>query len=239
VELDELDTKPFPGTEGTLRAVYWHDFKRTALVLRALLEADPEDGAMAVLQRTAQTLASRPATEKRDLLFFHSALFAKNFANVGQRSNLARWVRRLRKKARPSSDLGPSGDGYVPLNKEMPATEATSHEIEVQPQGEAEGRFVSAFTERVYRQLANDVRRAGAVPIFLVTPNVLRAQLGLRPESSVAATVISFNNAKDYPQLYRKEMRFDSDHLNGAGSEEFTKLLADKFLRRLHQNEVR
>jgi hypothetical protein len=239
VELDELERNPFPGTAGTLRALYWHDWERTVLLIRAVLRASPDEGALGLLRRTGQLLVRRRAPEERDLLLFHSVLFAKNFANVGQQSNLARWVTRLWKKGKPSSDLGPGGDGYVPLNKEMPASGATSDQAEMQPLGEGEGKFVSVLTERVYRQMADEVRRAGAVPIFLVTPNNLQTRLEFRPESGVAATVISFNNAKAYPQLYRKGMRIDPNHLKGAASEEFTKLLADDFLQRVQQDQIR
>jgi hypothetical protein len=217
IELCELETK----TRRTSRAVYWHDWKRTALVLRAILDAPLENGA-----------------EKRNLLFLHSVLFAENFANVGQRRDLARWVRRLWKKGSSFKDIGPNKDGYSPLNKEM-KTAAASDEAELQVARESELRFVSPLIASAYRELADDVRRSGAVPIFLVTPNVTQTRLGFGPEAAVGATVLSFNNAKEYPQLYRKEMRVDSDHLNGAGSEYFTKLLAEDFLQRLRQNQIR
>ena len=240
VELDELETKPFPGTERTPRALYWHDWQRTALVLRAILDAGPEDGAAALVRRIGEILVSTPAmAERRNLLFFHSVLFAENFANVGQRSDLVRWVRSLWKKGRRSKDIGPNGDGYTPLNKEMTASQAIDYKTDLQRLGETEAEFVSALAASAYRQLAEDVRRSGAVPIFLVTPNVVQSRLGFRPESGVAATVMSFNNATEYPELYRKEMRVDPDHLNGAGSEYFTKLLAEDFSQRLRQNQIR
>lgn len=240
VELADLETKPVPRTEGTSRALYWHDWKRTALEFRAILEAEPEEGVAALLRRIAKILVSRAGSERRNLLFFHSALFAKNFANVGQQEDLARWVRRLwKEKRKPVKNLGPNGDGYTPLNKQMTATEAMSDEADLPHSGETEPRFVSALTASAYRQLVDDVRGTGAVPIFLVTPNVVQTRLGCRPDSGVAATVMSFNNAKDYPQLYRKEMRFDSDHLNGPASENFTKLFAENFLQRVQENQIR
>jgi hypothetical protein len=240
VELGELETKPFLGNEQTSRVLYWHDWKRTALVLRAILGAAPEDGAVAVWRGIGEIVAFRPTmSERRNLLFFHSVLFAKNFANVGQRSDLARWVRGLWKDEMRSKDIGPNGDGYTPINNEMTATEATNDQANLPSAGENEVRFVSAFAASAYLQLADDVRRSGAVPIFLVTPNVVQTRLGFRPESGVSATVMSFNNAKDYPELYRKEMRVDPDHLNAAGSEYFTRLLAEDFSQRLQQNRIR
>jgi hypothetical protein len=236
VELRELETKPYPGTERTPRVVYWHDWKRTALVLRGIFEDDPEDASVGVLQRLSEIVVAR---EKRNLVLFHSMLFAKNFANVGQRSDLARSARRFWKKELPSKDIGPNGDGYLPINRETIATDAIIDAVHVERKDEAGSRFVSALTASAYRQLVDDIRRAGAVPIFLVTPNAGQTRLAFPPESGVAATVLSFNNANEYPELYRKEMRFDSDHLNGAGSENFTKLLAQEFLHRVQQNEIR
>ncbi len=227
VELGELETERSPGTEGTPRAFYWRDWKRTALLLRAILAGDSDLGSRLT------------ASERLNLLFYHSVLFVKNFANVGQQSDLARWVRPLwKKKRKPAKDLGPSDDGYTPLNKE-PAAEATSDKGGPPHLGGTEARYLSTVAASAYRQLADDVRRLGAVPIFLVTPNAGQTQLGFPPQSGVAATVMSFNNAKDYPELYWKEMRFDSDHLNGPASENFTRLLAEDFWQRVQQHEIR
>ncbi|HKP94022.1 MAG TPA: hypothetical protein VJS88_09010 [Chthoniobacterales bacterium] len=236
VELSELETKG----ERTQRALYWHDWKRTALVLRAVLEAGPEEGAVTLFQRIWEVLCSRAATsERRNLLFLHSVLFAENFANVGEREDLVRWVRPLWKKGRLSKDIGPNRDGYIPINRETMATQPMPDEASLQRRAGTETRFLSALTASAYRQLADDVRRSGAVPIFLVTPDGGQSRLGFRPESGIAATVFAFNNAKDYPELYRKEMRVDSDHLNGAGSEYFTRLLAQTFLQSVYQDRVR
>jgi hypothetical protein len=116
---------------------------------------------------------------------------------------------------------------------------APTNEADLRRTAESDVRFVSARATSAYRQLAEEVRRSGAVPIFLVTPNVVQTRLGFPPESGVPGTVMSFNNAKEYPQLYRNEVRWDSDHLNAAGSEEFTKLLAEDFLQRVRQNQIR
>lgn len=239
VELAEVETKPFPGTEGTPRALYWHDWKRTALVLRAIVGAGAEDGAVALLRRTGAFVVRPAAPETRNLLLSHCVLFAKDFANVGQRGELARWVRRLWKIELPSKDIGPNSDGYISINKEIMETEGIRSGTDSQEAGAPESKFLSAHAAAAYRQLADDVRGSGAVPIFLVTPNVEQTRILFPPESGVAATVMSFNNATEYPALYQKEMRFDPDHLNGPGSEMFTKLLAAKFLQGIHQNEIR
>jgi hypothetical protein len=47
-----------------------------------------------------------------------------------------------------------------------------------------------------------------------------------------------FNDAKAYPQLYRNEVRFDADHLNGTGAEEFTRLIADNLSRLINEGRI-
>jgi hypothetical protein len=58
---------------------------------------------------------------------------------------------------------------------------------------------------------------------------VTQIELGFRPESRMAATVMSFNKAGVYPQLYLKDMRVDGLHLNARGAEEFSRLVAENF----------
>jgi hypothetical protein len=219
IELGELETRRVPETEGTSRSLYWHDRKRTSLVLRAI-----HDG--------------RGYWEARDLLLFHGTLFVKNFTNVGRKIDFSAWMARWKEEAL-STKLGPRGDGYVPLTREMPAAEAAAYETELKYAVDNSGsRFVSASTEQYYRQVAEEVRRAGAIPVFLMTPLTMQIKLGFRPESGIAGNVMSFNDARAYPQLYRKEMRIDGSHLNGVAAEEFTRLIAENFSRLRRENRI-
>ena len=220
IELDELQTKRVPEAEGTRRALYWHDLKRTSLVIRAIHEGGGY-------------------WEARELLLFHGALFVKNFTNIGRKIDFSEWMSRLWKEEALSKELGRDGDGYVPLSRKMSATEAVVYETELKHAVTHSGsRFVSASTEHAYRQLAEEVRRAGAIPIFLVTPLTMQIKLGFRPESGIAGNVMSFNDARAYPQLYLNEVRFNADHLNGTGAEEFTRLVAENFLQLRRENRI-
>jgi hypothetical protein len=220
IELEELQTKRVPETEGTRRSLYWHDLKRTSLVIRAIREGGGY-------------------WEARELLLFHGALFVKNFTNAGRKIDLSEWMSRLWKEEALSQKLGRAGDGYVPLSREMPAAEAAVFETDLMNAvANSESRFVSASTEHAYRQVAEEVRRAGAIPIFLITPLTMQIKLGFRPESGIADNVMSFNDARVYPQLYRKEMRLDASHLNSVAAEEFTRLVAENFLRLRRENRI-
>jgi len=220
LELDELEVRRIPKADASRRSVYWHDWKRTSLVLRKILEGDDRGDA-------------------RDLFFFHSGLFAKNFANIGRKTDLSWWSSHLGKKAGPPKNLGAAGDGYVPHLKKLSAEEATTYEAELERAiSRTETRFVSAATERAYRQWANEVRRIGATPIFIVTPVTAQTRLEFRPESGVAGPVLPFNDAKAYPQLYRSDMRFDADHLNAEAAEEFTRLVARHFSQLIEEKRI-
>ena len=232
IELDELQARRIPETEKTRRALYWHDWKRTALLLRAIVHAGPEEGTFTLFRKAAGLLlAGHGKAEARDLLVFHGNLFARNFGNVGRQTDLTRWLSNIGKKEKPISDkVGPQGDGYIPLDRTMPPDEATAYEAELQNAiNNAGSKYVSAATEVAYRELANEVRKAGATPIFIVTPLTMQIELKFRPGSGIEGPILGFNDAGAYPQLYRKEMRIDSSHLNGAAAEEFTRLLAEHF----------
>jgi hypothetical protein len=240
IELDELHTKRVPETEGTRRALYWHDGKRTAIVLRAILDAGRQESGFALLGKLGQiALPGSGNSEARDLFFFHSKLFVTNFTNIGRKIELARWISHLWKAEVLSNKMGSAGDGYVPLSEKMSAAETVIYRAELDyAVTHAGSRFVSVATEDAYRDLAEEVRKAGATPIFLVTPLAMQIKLGFRPEAGIASPVMLFNNATVYPQLYRKEMRIDRSHLNNVAAEEFTRLVAENFLQLRRENRI-
>lgn len=240
IELDELETRRFPKAEASRRSVYWHDWKRTSLVLQQILDTVHPGDALSFSRRIGEVIM--PGSEKsdaRDRFFFHTALFVKNFTNIGRKIDLAWWSSHLGKQSAPPKGLGRDSDGFVPQNKTMSAEETAAYETGLaEAIATAEPRFVSATTERAYRQWAEAVRKMGATPVFLVTPKTTQIKLGFRPESGIAETVMLFNDASAYPQLYRNEMRVDADHLNGVGAEEFTELVARKFSQLIREKQV-
>jgi hypothetical protein len=240
IELDELETRRIPKAEASRRSLYWHDWKRTSLVLRKILDADGQGDALSLPGKIGEILTlGQEKADVRDLLFFHSALFAKNFMNIGRKIDLSWWSSHLGKKAAPPKSLGRDGDGYVPHITKLSVAEAAAYEAGLERAvAQAESRIVSASTERAYRQWADEVRKIGATPIFLVTPTTTQIKLGFRPESGLAGTVMLFNDAKAHPQLYRNEVRFDADHLNGTGADEFTRLVAHNLSQLIDENRV-
>lgn len=78
------------------------------------------------------------------------------------------------------------------------------------------------------------IRSRGAEPIFYVGPRNFPTPLEYSlAEAGVLPVLLGFNQPERYPNLYRPELRFDLNHLNRRGAEEFTRLLAEAFADRL------
>jgi len=240
IELGELETRRFPQADASRRSLYWHDWKRTSLVLQQILDTVRPGGGLSFSRKIGAVLTPGPGkSDARDRLFFHGALFAKNFTNIGRKIDLAWWSSHLGKQGAPPKELGRERDGFVPQMKTMSAEETIAYETGLRNAvAAAESRFVSPATEQAYRQWIEEVRKIGATPVFLVTPKTTQIKLGFRPESGIAEKVMLFNDARAYPQLYRNEMRVDADHLNGLAAEEFTELVARKFSQLIQEKQI-
>src|SRR4051794_37782700 len=94
-ELGDVQTK-WDNIFGTERAVYWHDWPRTALTLKKAL--DPRGSANRLIKTTRLWLA------RRDLIA-NLILFGKQFSNVGRAADLLPSAERER-YAEAASELG-------------------------------------------------------------------------------------------------------------------------------------
>jgi hypothetical protein len=73
------------------------------------------------------------------------------------------------------------------------------------------------------------LRAAGIVPIFVVMPQGDPLPLVLEEARAAGLThVIDLNDAVRIPELFARENRFDTWHLNGAGAEVVSSLLAER-----------
>jgi hypothetical protein len=231
IEFDDLQVTPWPEYRGTQRLLYWHDWTRTSLVVRKLLNLDVYEKPKRKIQRVAKYW---------DYLGIHLALFSKKFGNVGSISDLI--SERLRKSKCPDQGqvLGPRGDGYLSSATQLSGAEKTAYEQALarvtQP---VKARLIDEYADEAYRICAKEVRRCGAIPIFIVTPVVPVSAVRFRDDASAPGSVLAFNNSKAFPQLYRTNVRSDEGHVNEKGAEEFTRLLAEKFAHEVETNVIR
>jgi hypothetical protein len=234
VELDELQTNWFFQGEGSRRALYWHDWKRTSLVLRKVLGARTGFLWLPSGQKLLHAIFHKGP---RSLVVFHTAQFQKNFTNLGRASDLWDYFSGRHPIAK-TNWLGLTSDGYRPMKKVMGPAKAKEYEkILSRALEKTKPELVSVYTEKSCRQCASEIRRHGATPVFLVQPTpTVQTELTFRGEAPGA--VISFNNARLYPDLFKNEWRIDIAHLNKPAAEGFTRLMANKFAEYLREEKI-
>jgi hypothetical protein len=122
-----LETRRFPQAEASRRSLYWHDWKRTSLVLQRTLDTVRPDDGLSFSRKLGEILTPGPGkSDARDRFFFHGALFAKNFTNIGRKIDLTWWSSHRGKQEAPPKELGRASDGFVPQDKTMSAEEAVA-----------------------------------------------------------------------------------------------------------------
>jgi hypothetical protein len=224
LEMGDIQTR-WDNILGTQRAVYWHDWPRTALTLKKAMNPRSET--------SWPVKVARLWLAKRDLIS-NLSLFAKQFTSVGRAAEfLPSEKRELFREA--DSELGPHHDGYRLAGDAMPPDRAALFQQRLaQEISEARQKFLDPATEQGYRKSAAQIREAGAAPLFVVAP-VIFQQIPRFRKAPAPAPLVSFNDARKFPQFYDTRVRIDDAHLTNAGAAEFTRLLAQEFVRRMRE----
>jgi hypothetical protein len=219
IELEDLQISIAPEHVRTRRALYWHDWKRSAMVARKILE-------MNVAEKWKQK--GRRLLRNRTALFADLFLFGQNLASAGRGFDLLGLT--PSEDDLSESDYEPRGDGYAPAGVFMKPDQAARYEAWLDRDlAEARPREVDAYAETAFRHYAHVFRSLGVTPIFFVTPGS-GTFLPSKFRDAPAETVMSFNDAQRYPSLYEARMRLDEGHLNSTGADEFSRLLAARLL---------
>ncbi|HSV62215.1 MAG TPA: hypothetical protein VLH83_02620 [Chthoniobacterales bacterium] len=207
---------------GTERAVYWHDWPRTAMTLRKALNPRGDD--------RWYIKVSRLWVARRDLAT-HLTLFAQRFANVGRGADL---LFPQDRKAEAALELGPKGDGYRLAGYAMTPEDAASFQKRLSDEiAHARPNPLDPCADETYRRYATRLREIGVATIFVVPPLIFQSPISFR--QSPAGPLLLFNDAKTYPMLFDTKVRIDDAHLTREGAEEFTRLLAKEFVRHVRQ----
>jgi len=221
VEVDEIQTKLHADILSTQRLLYWHDWPRTALTLRKVM--DPR-GTTKWYQKPNRLWSSR-----RNFIL-HLGLFEKRFTNVGRAADFLPSQTDI-PALESSQKLGPKGDGYCLAGAAMSPERAENFRRKLAEEvAAARPEFIDPNTESAYRDCAARIRHLGAAPIFVVAPGFFQSPLLFR-KSPPPGPLLVFNDCKIYPQLFDTKVRVDEQHLTNEGAAEFTRLLALEFVR--------
>ena len=211
IDLMDIRTHLDERNESTLRTAYWHDTPHTVLALREI---------------ASSSLAPQ---RKRELFIQHARLGIAHALNLGRGADLTNrllapkplrkkpytWAERAGFEAEPSSGL--TGGALQDFTNKVNIMRRNQPLFPVQPV------FLDAL-----RDIIRDVRRAGAEPIFVITPTInLQENFAGVPDS---AAMIPLNRIAEYPELFRPEDRYDPWHFNEKGAVVFTTILARHFI---------
>jgi hypothetical protein len=231
IEYDELQTKWSPENQTSRRALYWADWKRISLLLRKLTDAGT-DALWLPSPAKLRDVVLRKKDDKntRVLLAFYAGQFEKNYTNVARAADVLEYFLGRDTKERRASYLGVASDGYVTRPNRMSPSEIAAYERGLAAaMAQTDTHPLSPYAVDAYRQCAQEVRKIGATPIFLITPST--TQISVATESTeLTGVVMAFNNPRTYPSLYRSSVRRDGQHLTKSGAEEFTRIVAANFV---------
>ena len=207
--------------EGTIEVLYWHDWRQTAFL--------------------ARTIAARHGISRSSFtqkLWPHLRLFLRNTANVGRGTDFfagADAPERDRIEGNYARNGGYFGArGPSPLRLTDPAG---YQQMLAAVKRKAERTKASGENPRVTRvmldainRIEDAVRACGAEPVWFIPPTLENVSDALFLEDKTRThTVFVFNRPELFAELYRFDRRWDAEHLNEAGSREFTHLLAGRF----------
>ena len=203
------------------REVYWHTWGETVLMSVGIL--------------TARGIHK---ADRMSMLAHQWTLFGRRWSHFG---------RALEWSATNADDedlttLGPAMDGYKPYKATLGESRGTRRDAEqfvaaaaaVQAtHGSADvGPRVPILLRWMLAGKIRALRARNVEPLFVIPPVTTREEEFLRlAHDGGVRPLFAFNDPAAYPELYEVNMRADTMHLNAAGSQRFTRLLAARFVK--------
>ncbi|MGB8167091.1 MAG: hypothetical protein WCF18_06340 [Chthoniobacteraceae bacterium] len=223
IELAGLRTAVDRDKIGTVRAVYWHDWARLCVLFKRALVAKPDTKK----RKWQRTLENR--LEPFGDFFDHVPLFIQNQTNLGRASLL---TSRLtydgpRPTPAPRATLGEDLAGWIPTGRPevMAGAELASFDKAL-----AERRVTKPLrdpgdpvSQLALETMIAKVEKLGATPVLIVPPTTNKRNFVPSREREAETIVLDFCDLEKFPELYEHRYRLDTDHLNTAGAEVFTR----------------
>jgi hypothetical protein len=219
VECNPLHLGVPPEDRGTTRAVYWLDGPR----LEALW---PRVWARPALMPEGRL---SPAVVGGHLLKFadHLGHWLWNVSRVGRGAELLEHVLFAGARGRPEKAvIGPAGDGFFPreYRESFHGEEVERYQAALAAALEADRVYYGDLASQA--ELARKTAlaaRYGARLVLLGPPIVGRV---FTPLPGSGALFLDFSDPRRYPELFAVSHRNDGGHLNAAGAELYTRLVA-------------
>lgn len=196
----------------TTRDAYWHNSDALAFAMRKFFRQCRDSG-----QRKKEAWEEFAA---------HGRLFAMNEANLGRGQEMLPISHEKPARISAAQPLGDHLDGFMPVASAMaekPRARFLAAMQELASGTVRQHRWNAAHRDALAR-LHVELTAKRIELILVVTPTTTR-DYGARLDAPADIPLLAFDNPTDYPDLFREEARWDFDHLNARGAEEFSRLL--------------
>ncbi|MES2570645.1 MAG: hypothetical protein V4710_11405, partial [Verrucomicrobiota bacterium] len=220
---------------GSLREAYWHDAKRLWLIGRLICQEREQNAS----KRRNWRKRLPKDMERLDLFRQHAVVFLKNFTNLGRGAALGSHWTNQEAESDPSNVLGYAKNGYQPMGprviegKELARFEASCAKLQQEPTTRL---LLGSVANSTLETMLAAFRGAGAEPLMLISPAPFSRVY--YPGKASAVSMLDFSNVSEWPQLFGREYRADTAHLNTRGSAIYTRLLAERFIALKKTNAV-
>ncbi len=221
VELENFHTDIPKQWRGTIREMYWHTARETALLFRLIwAPVITRESPFGRVRRVARVWTP------------HLVLMLTNLSGYGRGPEIFLGHRALSDGDRPGLLTRDAGFLSLGENAKVPPVKFVDFEkILMKPDGRQPG---PSAAERVFlselERVENEFAQLGVRTIFIVPPtgSVVNRQL-LAGDESGGHVLFAFDDPREFASLYSVSARRDSEHLKGSAAGEFTRLLARRF----------
>jgi len=207
----------------SLRAQYWHDYERVALLMQ---------NATTPAKKRSFRARVRVLFESRKDVLAHLGLFGQRFLNLGRGASLVGRMLTGRPEGVSHSALGPRRDGFVPDRRTQisePARVEHEQDLAERLRTPAERDYADPASQQALERMLGKIEQAGARPVLLIAPTPARRNFHPNGPRGRNALLLDFSDPRKYPALFESRHRLDADHLNVAGAEIFTQLVAEEW----------
>lgn len=205
----------------SMRVIAWHNWRRTLAACRAVWPAPARESRKGGAWQAIRAVWPQWRG--------HLRCFVRRSTNAGRGAMKARQLLAAPAPtpARETTDAGLAG--FVPLvGPPGPSLAEYKRALAERAVTPARRVRVPEEAERNLHGMIELIRRHGSEPILLSTP--MPVPLIALPQQTLGARLLDFNDIHAYPALFQVEHRHDFGHLNAAGAEAFSKLLARVWL---------
>lgn len=223
IEAQMLQTTVPANSPRTYEQIYWHDWPRFVLLCKRLVTTRPARHRMKRLHE---------ALERWPDFWDHVCMFVQNTTNLGRGSVLL--ARGLAREPIPPlqwdslADAGwiSAGSKTYLRKKEFAELEKDLEECRRIPPVK---RSIDPISQEALGVMIAKIEKVGATPVVLIPSHARESYFYPDPALAKHHIIFDFCDPHRYPEFYQTEYRLDAAHLNPAGAEIFTNLLAEEF----------